>query len=238
MNNYQSIIKQTAKDVLGNMGLYSNSSKRIWYDDNGFYLTIMEIAPCNVGGIFVNIGICPLWKKSLALVNYDIPSGRLTSPEVPNFKEALLYCLVDQDEVNLDIALQPEVFEYYFRKLMALAKRQFEVGFKQLTDLNYFAQKLENRKDSGCRQRDGHAIDLDHAIVAMTAGDVEKGKALMEYAIAHSIRPKEVIKAEEMLVHTNSREEWLDYINRQIAEGRDLMSKQLKFLTKKSFRFE
>ena len=111
MNNYQSIIKQTAKDVLGNMGLYSNSSKRIWYDDNGFYLTIMEIAPCNVGGIFVNIGICPLWKKSLALVNYDIPSGRLTSPEVPNFKEALLYCLVDQDEVNLDIALQPEVFE-------------------------------------------------------------------------------------------------------------------------------
>ena len=81
-------------------------------------------------------------------------------------------------------------------------------------------------------------IDLDHAIVAMTAGDVEKGKALMEYAIAHSVRPKEVTKAQEMLAHTNSREEWLDYINGQIAEGRELLSPKLKFLAKKSFQFK
>lgn len=246
MNPYQPIIKQTAKDVLGNIGLYSNTSKRYWYDDNGFFLTFLEIAPCNLGGVFLNMGIYPLWQKHPCFTWYPIDSysGRITAPDVPNFHEALLYWEIfwnadfQHNDVNFDKALSFEEFELYLRKLLTAAKRKFEVDYKRYTDLDVFCYQLEHRKDTRCRRRDGHVIDLDHAIGEMTAGNVEKAKALMENAVAFSVRPQEVSTAQELLAHTNSREEWLAFLNDRIAHNRNTLASKFRFLTKKEFRFE
>lgn len=241
MSDFDSIIKHTASDVLGGIGLYSNGSKRYWYDDNGFYLTLLEVAPCNLGGVFLNMGVYPFWRdcSSLSWHPIDSDSCRLTSPEVPQVAEALLYWKkVGEADVDFDTPLSPEEFERYFRILLNIAKRKFEIDYKELTYLSVFCERYANRKDTWCVRENGRIIDLDHAIGEMTAGHREKARMLMQYALEYGTSSKTVDEASEMLLHTGSREDWLGYINGRVEKGRNALSAKLKFLNKRAFCFE
>ncbi len=241
MSDFRPIIKQTACDVLGGIGLYSNGSKRYWYDDNGFFLTLFEVAPCNLGGIFLNMGIYPFWCdcSSLSWHPIDSDSGRLTSPDVPQVAEALLYWkTTGKADVDFDTPITSDEFERYFRILLNVAKRKFEIDYKELTDPGIFCERLENRKDTWLVRENGRIIDLDHAIGEMIAGHREKARMLMQYALEYGTRPETVAQAKEMLPYTDSREVWLGYINGRIEKGRNVLSAKLKFLNKQAFRFE
>lgn len=59
------IIQSTAKAVLQKEGLFQKGTSRIWIDDNGWYLTIVEFQPSGYAkGAYLNVAIHYLWKET------------------------------------------------------------------------------------------------------------------------------------------------------------------------------
>lgn len=62
--NYNKLINQAAKTVLKKEGLFQKGSSRIWIDDNGWYLIVVEFQPSNwERGSYLNVGIHYLWDE-------------------------------------------------------------------------------------------------------------------------------------------------------------------------------
>ena len=56
--DHNKIIAHTARSVLKPHGLFQKGSSRIWIDDNGWYLTVVEFQPSGWGkGTYLNVGI-------------------------------------------------------------------------------------------------------------------------------------------------------------------------------------
>lgn len=62
--NHNKIINQVARSVLKLLGLFQKGQSRIWIDDNGWFLTIVEFQPSNWDkGSYLNVAIHYLWEK-------------------------------------------------------------------------------------------------------------------------------------------------------------------------------
>lgn len=60
--NHNKIINQAARTVLKENGLFQNGQSRLWIDDNGWFLILVEFQPSNwEKGSYLNIGINFLW---------------------------------------------------------------------------------------------------------------------------------------------------------------------------------
>ena len=60
--DHNKIIKQTVNAVLKPNGLFQKGSARIWIDDNGWYLTVVEFQPSAwSAGSYLNVAIHYLW---------------------------------------------------------------------------------------------------------------------------------------------------------------------------------
>ena len=60
--DHNKIIRQTASAVLKPKGLFQKGSARIWIDDNGWYLTVVEFQPSAWSkGSYLNVAIHYLW---------------------------------------------------------------------------------------------------------------------------------------------------------------------------------
>lgn len=63
-NDPNRIIQNTGKNILANEGLFQKSS-RIWVDDCGWYLIIVEFQPSGCAkGTYLNVAIHYLWKET------------------------------------------------------------------------------------------------------------------------------------------------------------------------------
>jgi hypothetical protein len=72
MNEYERIVKNKAKEILGPMGLRQKGASRLWFEDNGWYLTLVEFQPAHgTPGTFLNVGIFFLWHKDQDYVSFD-----------------------------------------------------------------------------------------------------------------------------------------------------------------------
>lgn len=59
------IIQSAAKAVLQKEGLFQKGASRIWIDDNGWYLTIIEFQPSGYAkGAYLNVATHYLWKET------------------------------------------------------------------------------------------------------------------------------------------------------------------------------
>ncbi len=64
VSDHNKIIAQAASSVLKPHGLFRKGSSRMWIDDNGWYLTLVEFQPSNWGrGSYLNVGIHFLWRE-------------------------------------------------------------------------------------------------------------------------------------------------------------------------------
>ena len=62
--DHNKLIKQAATLVLKPNGLFQKGSSRIWIDDNGWYLIVVEFQPSAWSkGSYLNVGIHYLWRE-------------------------------------------------------------------------------------------------------------------------------------------------------------------------------
>lgn len=62
--DHNKLITRSARVVLRPEGLFQKGSSRIWVDDNGWYLVVVEFQPSSWDkGSYLNVGINYLWEK-------------------------------------------------------------------------------------------------------------------------------------------------------------------------------
>lgn len=68
MRQHDKIINKAARKVLAPQGLFRQGTSRIWLDDNGYFLTLVEFQPSGWSkGSYLNVGISFLWESSREL---------------------------------------------------------------------------------------------------------------------------------------------------------------------------
>ena len=74
-NDHNRIIRNAAKAVLAAEGLFQMGRSRVWIEDNGWYLTVVEFQPSGWSkGSYLNVAICFLWDNKEYL-SYDYPGA-------------------------------------------------------------------------------------------------------------------------------------------------------------------
>ena len=62
---HNKIINQTAKEILSPHGIFQKGKSRLWIDDNGWFLTIIEFQPSGWSkGSYLNVGLHFLWTET------------------------------------------------------------------------------------------------------------------------------------------------------------------------------
>ena len=62
--NHNKLITQAAREVLRKEGLFQKGSSRVWIDDNGWYLIVVEFQPSAWDkGAYLNVSVSFLWEK-------------------------------------------------------------------------------------------------------------------------------------------------------------------------------
>lgn len=64
MTEYDKQFMKQLANSLKQYGLLSNSTGKFWGDDNGFYIYLMSIRSCPIGGVFVETGVQFFWKDN------------------------------------------------------------------------------------------------------------------------------------------------------------------------------
>ncbi len=72
VEEHNKIIRNAAKKILSPHGIFQKGQSRIWVDDNGWFLTIIEFQPSSwPKSSYLNVGICFLWTKRKN-ISFDI----------------------------------------------------------------------------------------------------------------------------------------------------------------------
>ncbi len=85
---HNKLIAQAARAVLGPMGLRQQGRSRIWLDDNGWWLGVVEFQPSSWSkGSYLNVGACWLWHPGAEPgISFDL--GHRVEGHVPFRNEA------------------------------------------------------------------------------------------------------------------------------------------------------
>lgn len=58
------LIAKAAREILKPLGVFQKGSSRIWIDDNGWFLTVIEFQPSSWSkGAYLNVAISFLWEQ-------------------------------------------------------------------------------------------------------------------------------------------------------------------------------
>jgi hypothetical protein len=85
---HNKLTAQAARTVLGPMGLRQQGRSRIWLDDNGWWLGVVEFQPSSWSkGSYLNVGACWLWHPGVEPgISFDL--GHRVEGHVPFRNEA------------------------------------------------------------------------------------------------------------------------------------------------------
>ena len=155
----------TINDVKGYFGeaftfqnMLSAKNKRLWIDDNTFYITIAEIQPLRSDGFFLNMGVKFMWHIPDSIIYEFVEGETRIFPQNPPLLEAALY---DSPDFEKELA---------FMKQGALKKLQ---AYRELKNLDVLAIRLRERKDLFyyTNQNNCNDVDVSLAIVEMLRGN-------------------------------------------------------------------
>ena len=165
MEPHQKIINAVAKATLSPQGFFRKGSSRIWLQDNGWYLTVVEFQPSSYSkGTYLNVAMHFLWGHPIPgeahFLSLDY-GDRLMPPDVPE-----QFVQYNGDEV---------LFAQQVEKMAeAAVKRAAE--YRRCTDLAY-------AKNMICA---GEPIiagwyEYDRAMLCFLSGDAEDGLRHLQY---------------------------------------------------------
>ena len=89
MEPHAKIIHAVAECILAPKGFFCKGSSRIWLQDHGWFLTVVEFQPSGFAkGTFVNVAMHFLWDhlpgEEPTDISFNYGCGRLIPPEVPS----------------------------------------------------------------------------------------------------------------------------------------------------------
>lgn len=167
-----SAIKKRLAPWFMERGLISSSNRRVWYDDNGFYATVIEIQPCKGMGIIVNVGVNFFWKRYSG-VAYDYALGGI-EVTVPNATfGALLF-----DSIK---------FESELEYVLSETEKRIEF-YRKLKDISYLDELLKTRYDAiSIMNKDFLKRDSSREITRALLGDFKTAKELFSNDVQNSV---------------------------------------------------
>lgn len=100
------LIMRAARDILKPMGLFQKGTSRIWIDDNGWFLIVVEFQPSAWSqGAYLNVAISFLWEQG------------------PGFSEALSYNIGGREQEHVEYAGDDETFSQQMQEMAQQAAR-------------------------------------------------------------------------------------------------------------------
>lgn len=169
MEPHTKIINAVAKQILAPKGFFQRGRSRVWLQDNGWFLTVVEFQPSGFSkGTFVNVAMHFLWGKPVTseepIISFDYGRGRLHPPIVPS-----QYIDYDGDDA---------VFAQQVEAMVKAAVRVAE-GYKRCTDLSYARRLIciGSMRESGW-------YEYDRAMLCFLMGDSVEGMRRMRYFVS------------------------------------------------------
>jgi hypothetical protein len=157
-----SILTRVARDVLGGIGVRQKGRSRLWIEDRGWWLIVVELQPSAWSqGSYLNVAGMWLWQRADHF-HYDTPNARI------------------HDHVDFRDEAQ---FEPAARRLVDLAARRVEELRAQWSSLDAVAELLRSTPLMHGGWPEYHA-----GVAAALTGDVSRALSSFD-SIAASERP-------------------------------------------------
>lgn len=221
---YKKIKQNVAKEILS-PDFCPNRSMSAWMLDLGDYAAYVYMEPCDLGGVFVSVHLSFFWRVSEDFLDWYSENGRITSPEVPDCMEALLY----KSEPSYDFGspddssdISPtEEFGKNLRILLRIAREKaLEANFRgDYTKMLQHLWKIRGYTLNVAFNHPGKRIDL--AIVSILAGDFNLGRAILNEI---SVKPETplAVYVRELLEKSENMQEFRQYIRQRVITGREI----------------
>ena len=145
-------------------GLISGCNKRIWFEDNGFYLTVIEIQPCKGMGFIINVGVNFLWKEFFG-VSYDFAMKDI-EVAVPNAPFGA-------------VLFDSEKFEAELEHVLSETEKRIAL-YRELKDSSVLDKRLEGRCDAIVfMNKDFLKKDTSRGITRALLGDIKTASEIL-----------------------------------------------------------
>ena len=198
-------IKRKIAPYMKEIGLVSTAKQRIWFDDNGFFLTVVNIEPLGNDGFFLNVTVKFMWTTH-EVISYDYYSGdsRIYAEENP-LTGAVYYHdpMLDEKIARLVDKARKKVTEY-----------------RGLREHGRYLKAIQSRRDFvRVANRDHEKMDVDLGIARFFDGDHQSAIDIFTVASEKSMVAKLLL--EHCLSKADFESFLISYINenrRQFAE--------------------
>jgi len=145
---HNKIICKMAKTVFEPLGLFQKGNSRLWIDDNGWFLTVVEFQPCfGKNGTFLNVAIFFLWVADQDYISFDFGNREYGYVEYNNDEEQFSKLLQPMLKVAIEKVLfyrQCSDLTFAKKKILAHTFTSEEVwGIWHKAMLSYFANDIK-----------------------------------------------------------------------------------------------
>ena len=203
-NEHNKIIKQAAQEILKPLGLFQKGSSRIWIDDNGWFLVVVEFQPSAWSkGAYLNVGICFMWTVA-DYISFDYG---------------------DREKRHITFT-NAESFKSYMQEYAEFAKEKVLL-YRKFIDLAYARNQVLGYKSPS----DALWGNWNKAIICFLTDCFDKGKEYLDGFSKNINLPNEWVsnfvkkQTEELSKRLLDKKELKNYIYEEIKQGRDLRRK-------------
>lgn len=203
-------------------GLICNSSKRLCADDHGFFLYVLSVRPCPIGGVYIETGVRFCWFNPDGSILFKFYFGNKFGD---NRVRVDKYMLWTQDSFDTQKILEtPGAYEYVEKCLF----KNIDM-YRELKNLKKFRKALIQRKDFHYLQfgKNSKKRDVDLAIINYLLGNFDESRESLEY-ITSIVGEREHFNKIINLCREKNID--YDYINNEIMENRLSLQKHFKKL--------
>ena len=204
-------VKKYFAPFLKEWGMMPICNKRLWVDDNGYFLITAELQPLRSEGFFFNMGVTFLWWKSeSACYHFSHPDTRV---------------LVRENQLMEVYFYDSPTFEEDLHLLMKLAFERLQY-YRNLRSLNFAIYALRNRRDllycqyhENCNENDIHL-----GILQMLDGDATSATCVFNN------RKEQSRISRILLEHISSKEDFEAFLLQSANDARKSFSEKYHVL--------
>jgi hypothetical protein len=201
-------VKKRTSDYLKPLGLIPNSVKSLWVDDNGFYLTYVELAPWNGFGVYINVAVQFLWNNiSVNAFQYYETNSAIIVPETAVLGGCIMF-----EHNGWQNTLE-----------MSLSKAVEQVTkYRMLKDYSQLCNQLKNRNDLFATQFADYVYrDTDRAVALALDKRTNEALEIFDY-VSQTEQGKYYAEAHRAVIEGRIT----DYVRETITKQRLLFSKK------------
>lgn len=208
MDEYMKYVKKRTSEHLKPLGLIPNSTKSLWVDDNGFYLTYVELAPWNGFGVYLKVAVQFLWNSTpVNVFQYYEKHSAIIVPETAVLGGCIMF---EQSgwQNTLEVSLAQAV--------------ERVTKYRRLKDYGYLCNQLKNRCDLFATQFTDYIYrDTDRAIALALDKRTNEALEIFDY-VSQTEQGKYYIDAYRALKDGHIT----DYVKDIVTKQRHLFSKK------------